>query len=208
MFFAKTVSEIFVPFGDITINQVIDSLKHVEGGTSKSDVNGMKYLGEHLISAAAKKAGEEVSIAFNVYSAYKSLESRVNTMLLDDVNFSLIYDNGVKRYYHSVEEANKMMLKSTNFLTSNDVYSVYFFGVSVNGMTLYELDRFLANSKDPNKEIQKIVKRYKSDLIWTYGVHFDIETYGNMLESNLKQYNSRLSQVNTDYKSYMSEYLM
>lgn len=72
------------------------------------------------------------------------------------------------------------------------------------------MDKKIATSKNPTKEIDKLVKKYKSDLVWTYsGMKIDtINTYGNMLNNYLKDYNVRLSQVNNDYKLYMSDYII
>ena len=206
---SKTASEIFVPFGDLTINQVIDTLKRVEGGSSKSNVNGMRYIGQDLAVELSKNVSKEVSVAFKVYFSASGIAKRINTSIIDNVNFSLIEENGVSKVYRSAETAESMMKKSTEFLTSKDVYAAYFFEPSFNGLTQYELDEKLAHSKNAKGEIDKIVRKYQSDLVWTYsGMNTDtIKTYGRMLKRYLNDYDTRLSQVNSEYKSYMSEYI-
>lgn len=72
------------------------------------------------------------------------------------------------------------------------------------------MDKKIATYKNPTKEIDKLVKKYKSDLVWIYSsMKIDtINTYCNMINNYLNDYNVRLYQVNNDYKLYMSDYII
>lgn len=102
-----------------------------------------------------------------------------------------------------------MMNLSTSFLTSNDAYTAYFFGVSLNGYTPYELDKIIASSNNKDKYINKLVTKYKTDLRWAYGFSLEVlDTYGSTLKFYLNQYDDRLNKINNSYKSYMSDYIV
>lgn len=83
--FLKTASDIFVLFDDITINHAIDDLKRIEGETLKSNILEIRYIRDNLISRISKEIGEELNVAVSTYFGYKSIESRVNTHILDDI---------------------------------------------------------------------------------------------------------------------------
>lgn len=202
----KTITGHFVPFGGL-LNDTIEREVGVIGGNSATDY-GVKDLASDIVGSLFDAVDNQyISAVYGLLTDGKDVLDKIkgwDIYRMDKIAFDLMWKNDIdtNAYLWEKNELIDTMDRAYTYILSN--YK-YFSQQVVGDNTLYQLHSRINNAKNRDKEIEKIVKQYQSQLISDYSID-DIKIMGNTFRNHfLSNWRELLDKATNGFGSYVKK---